>query len=80
MKIQDTYRDGQTYLASNGVIIVALEYRRESTEAEQKLFGCSPIEITYGFFHVRKDGVTADLRRKAAAPHESFFKYELTTK
>jgi len=77
MKIQDTYKNGQKYLASNGVTIVALEYKRESTEAEQKLFGCSPIEITYGFFHVRKDGVTADLRSKVAAPHESFFTYKL---
>ncbi len=78
MKIQDTYKDGQTYLANNGVIIVALEYRREPSEAEQKLFGLGAVEITYGFFHVRKDGVTADLRSKVAAPHESFLKYELT--
>ena len=77
MKIQDTYKDGQKYLSENGVTIVALEYRRESTEAEQKLFGCSPIDITYGFFVVRKDGVTPDKRKKAAAPHESFLKYEL---
>ena len=77
MKIQDTYKDGQLYLANNGVTIVALEYRRRSTEAEQRLFGCSPIEITYGFFHVRKDGVTADLRSKVSAPHESFLKYKL---
>ena len=77
MNIQDTYKDGQRYTASNGVTIVALEYRRESTEAEQRLFSCSPIEITYGFFSVRKDGVTADLRSKVAAPHESFLNYKI---
>jgi len=77
MKIQDTYKNGQRYIASNGVTIVALEYRRESTEAEQRLFGCSPIEVTYGFFGVRKDGITIDKRKKAAAPHESFLTYEL---
>tara|TARA_R110002126_G_scaffold223163_1_gene368222 strand:+ start:651 stop:887 length:237 start_codon:yes stop_codon:yes gene_type:complete len=77
MKIQDTYKDGQKYLSENGVTVVAVEYTRESTEAEQKLFGCSPIDITYGFFVVSKDGVTPDKRKKVAAPHESFLKYEL---
>ena len=78
MKIQDTYKDGQKYLGSNGVVVVAFEYRRESTIAEQKLFGCNPIEITYGFFQVRKDGITPDKRKEVVAPHESFLKYELT--
>ena len=78
MKIQDTYKDGQKYLGSNGVVIVAFEYRRESTIAEQKLFGCNPIEITYGFFQVRKDGINPDKRKEVVAPHESFLKYKLT--
>jgi len=77
MKIQDTYKDGQRYIASNGVTIVALEYRRETTGPEQRLFGLDPIEVTYGFFGVRKDGITIDKRKKAAAPHESFLTYEL---
>jgi len=77
MKIQDTYKNGQRYLANNGVVIIAFEYRRETTEAEQSLFGLDPIEVTYGFFGVRKDGITIDKRKKAAAPHESFLTYEL---
>jgi len=77
MKIQDTYRDGQKYHAENGVTIVAIEYRREPSEAEQKLFGLSAIEVTYGFFKVRKDGFTPDKRKKVAAPHESFLTYIL---
>jgi len=77
MKIQDTYKDGQRYCGENGVIIVAFEYRLKPSKDEQKLFGLSPIEITYGFFHVRKDGVTPDKRQKVSAPHESFLTYKL---
>ena len=77
MKLQDTYKDGQRYKGQNGVTIVALEYRIEPSKAEQKLFGLGAIEITYGFFQVRKDGFTPDKRKKAAAPHESFLTYEL---
>ena len=80
MKIQDTYKDGQRYYSKRGGTIVAFEYRREPSEAEQKLFGLGSIEITYGFFQVRKDGFTPDKRKKVTAPHESFLTYELVTK
>ncbi len=83
MKIQDTYKDGQRYISQRGsykVTIVAVEYRRESSEVEQKLFGLSAIEITYGFFQVRKDGFTPDKRKQITTPPESFVTCELGKK
>ena len=80
MKMQDTYRDGQRYISERGsykVTIVAVEYKREATEAEQRLFGTGALEISYGFFEVCKDGLTPDKRKKVAAPHESYFTYKL---
>tara|TARA_S200002703_G_C3666554_1_gene204631 strand:- start:365 stop:601 length:237 start_codon:yes stop_codon:yes gene_type:complete len=77
MKIQETYKDGQKYQSKAG-IIVAVEYRRETSEAEQAVTGIGPIDITFGFYNVRKDGVTPDKRRKEVAPpHNSYLKYEL---
>ena len=76
MKIQETYKDGQKYQSKAGTI-VAVEYRKETSEAEQAVLGVDPIHVSFGFYSVRKDGVTPDKRKEVAAPHESYLKYEL---